>query len=941
MSGAPPGRELFGRDEQITLVRSVIARPGAGFRIVLLTGQAGIGKTAIWEAGVTDAEQRGHAVLQTRACESEARLSHGGLGDLLEHIGPEVLAQLAPPQRRAVDAALLRDESGPVDPRALGAGFLAIIRVLAAAGGVLVAIDDDQWLDAASTAAVAYALRRLRDEQVTVLLTRRTGGPGAAYGGDGLAPHLADLRAEVTAEELPPLHPDAIRRLVDDGLPARLAQRVYELSSGNPFFALEIARALRRTDHPIGAGDELPLPSSLHALVSGRLAAASPAARRAVLVTSLVGNPRLGLIREVLRRDGADRTGSDDGGVEDAAAAGLLVVRGDHVRLAHPLLGAVARAEAPPADRRHLHRILAGTVVDAEERAQHAAFGAIPPDPAIADELARVAEATVDRGGMRATAELSEQAWRFTPRTDPRHDERLVATAERYYWAGQHETGAALLAPHLAALPPGPLRARARLHHSQMAAAELSPEQYEEVLAEADPRLRAETLAHRANAGVAYGIVPVSQGLRWTAEAADITAGLDDPAARAQAVSEAGWMEALLGIDPEPRLATMDPSTLPDLPLHDQGDRVRAVRAMWRGEVGRAQRLLDALQQLAREREEDLSATIFTLHRFETAIRVGDWIDAARILSELADGEALILPAEVLWRARGAVAAGTGDRALADEALRQVEVLAADPAAGPVFWHQLESRRTAGQAALFDGDAETAAALLSRVAADAADGEYLDPGVFPAVPDLIEALVKAGRLDEARDVLKKLDDTAAELDHPWARAGAARARGILLSAGVSTAKAADAAGGQDAAEAALTDALGRYGELGLPFDEARTVVALGTLRRRQRRFREARALLQDAAERFERLGAVGLAAAARAEAGRVGGRVAERAETAGGLTATEQQVVDLVVAGCTNRQAADRLFISVSAVEAHLTRVYAKLGVTSRTQLVRHLSRPA
>ncbi|GHJ47153.1 transcriptional regulator [Catellatospora sp. TT07R-123] len=939
MSGASTGRELFGRDEQITVVRSAITRQAAGFQVVLLTGQAGIGKTAIWEAGVTDAEQRGHAVLQTRACESEARLSHGGLGDLLEHIGPDVLAELAPPQRRAVDAALLRDDSGPIDPRALGAGLLAIVRTLAARGGVLIAIDDDQWLDAASTAAVAYALRRLRDEHVTVLLTRRT-EPGAAYGGDGLAPHLGDLRAESATEELPPLRPEAIRSLLDRRVPTHLAQRVYELSHGNPFFALEIAQALRRSEHPIGAGDELPLPSSLQALVSARLAAASPAARRAVLVTSLVGNPRLGLIREVLTRDDPDRTGPDDG-LDDATAAGLLVVRGDHVRLGHPLIGAVARAETPPSQSRHLHRIIADTAVDAEERARHAAFGAIPPDAAIADELARVADATIDRGGMRAAAELAEQAWRFTPRSDPRHDERLLAAVDRYFWAGLHDTGAALLAPQLPALPPGPLRARARLLLSQLTGIELSPEQYEEVLAEADPRLRAQVLAHRANAGVAFGIVPVSQGLRWTAEAADITGGLDDPAARAQAVSEAGWMEVLLGIDPEPRFATMDASTLTELALHDQGDRIRAVRAMWRGEMSRAQRLLEGLQQLARERGEELSLVIFSLHLFEAAIRVGDWTAAARIQQELVDEGSAFLPPEVLWRIRAAVAAGTGDRGLAAEALREVDQVAAQPDAGPVFWHHLETRRTAGQAALFDGDAETAVALLSQVAADAADGEYLDPGAFPVVPDLIEALVKAGRLEEARDTLKRLEETAAELDHPWARAGAARARGILLSAVVATAKAsADAAGGDAAAEAALGDALDRYRKLGLPFDEARTLVALGTLRRRQRRFREARTLLQDAAERFERLGAAGLAGATRAEAGRVGGRVPERAETAGGLTATEQQVVDLVVAGCTNRQAADRLFISVSAVEAHLTRVYAKLGVSSRTQLVRNLSRP-
>ncbi|MEV0457803.1 helix-turn-helix transcriptional regulator [Catellatospora methionotrophica] len=933
MSGAPPRRELFGREEQVTAIRSAISRPEPGFRAVLLTGQAGIGKTAIWECGVQDAEDLGQTVLQTRACESEARLSHGGLSDLLEYVDTDLLAGLAAPQHRAVQAALLRDESGPIDPRALGAGLLAILRELAATGPVLLAVDDDQWLDDASAAAVTYALRRLRGEHVTALLTRRTGQPGAPYGSDGIAPHLADLRARVDSIELSPLRPDMIRRLIDRPLPPRLAHRVYELSSGNPFFALEIAEALRRADRPIAPGDELPVPTSLHALVSARLTAASAGARRAVLVTSLVSNPRLGLVRDVLSRDDTARGTPADGDPEDAVAEGLLVIRGDHIHLAHPLIGAVARAEALPSYRRHLHRMLADATGDIEEQVRHRALGTIPPDADLADELARVADKTVDRGGMRAAAELSEQAWRFTPQGDPNRDERLLTAADRFTWAGQVEAGMALLTPQVPALPPGALRARARLRVSQLMSVGISPAHYEEMLAEADPRLRAEILAHRANDGVADGSVPVSQALRWTVEAVGITSGLDDRAAYARAVSEAAWMGALLGIDPEPRLAVLGDETLADIALYDQGGRVRATRALWRGEIARARRLLADLRALAREREEDFSVAIFTLHLFETAIRVGDWVEADRLRGELAD----VIPPLILCRLRASVAAGAGDRAAVTEQMRRFGELATASTQETVFWHLLEIRRAAGQAALFDGDADTAVELLSSVAADAAAGDFRDPGVFPAAPDLVEALVKAGRLDEAADALQRLAALAAELDHPWASAGAARARGILLSAS-GTARPAMGSADDDAAEAALTEAIERYRALGLPFDEARTLVALGTLRRRQRRFREARALLQDAAVRFDGLGALGLARATRAEISRVGGRTPAEPVGASGLTATEQQVVDLVVAGCTNRQTAERLFVSISAVEAHLTRIYAKFGVTSRTQLVRHLA---
>jgi DNA-binding CsgD family transcriptional regulator len=937
----PADRELFGRDEQIAIVHSAIERDGDEFRAVVLTGQAGIGKTAIWESGLAAAISRRYPILQTRAAESEARLSHGGLSDLLEHVPADALDRLPPPLRRAVDAALLRADSGPNDPRALGAAFLAIVRDLCAGGRILIAIDDDQWLDEASTAAAMYALRRLRDEPVTLLLTRRTDQPGSPYGTEGLVPGLVGLPTRARVVDLTPLRPDAIRRLVGRPLPPRLARRVYDMSGGNPFFALEIADALRRADHTVGPGDELPVPTSLHALISARLDATSPGVRLAVLVTSLVNSPRLALIRDVLARE--DHGGSSDDDLDRAVGAGLVVVRGEHVRLAHPLIGAVARAETPAGHLRRLHRAVADTIADIEERAWHRALGATPPNAAIADELVHAADVTADRGGMRAAAELSEQAWRFTPPDDPRRDERLIAAANRHYSSGRHDAGAALLTPQLALLPPGPVRARASFLAAQMRYATMSSAQYDTALAEADPRLRAEILAVRATSAVHTGTVPVSHTLPWVDEAVEITAGVADPAARIRVVTVAAWMDALLGDDPEPRLAVLAvlaAETRPDVALHDQSGRLRALRAMWRGDVGRAREILNDLQNQARERGEEWSVITFAVHLFETAIRVGDWNAAARARDDfLALAGPAALGAEYVLRTQGAVAAGTGDRVLAEESMRLIEEMTAASAtersdALPLFWHDMETRRTAGQAALFDGDAETAAALLAGVVADAAAAEYRDPGVFPAGPDLVEALVKAGRLDDARDALRRFEQIAVEQDHPWALAGASRARGILLSVSAGT----PATENDGAAEAAFTAALDGFRNLDLPFDEARTVAALGTLRRRQRRYREARALLEDAAERYERLGALGLARGTREEAVRAGRPAAESGTAPGELTATERQVVDLVVAGCTNRQAADRLFISVSAVEAHLTRVYAKLGVASRTQMIRKLS---
>ncbi|MGH2859101.1 MAG: helix-turn-helix transcriptional regulator, partial [Solirubrobacteraceae bacterium] len=245
-------------------------------------------------------------------------------------------------------------------------------------------------------------------------------------------------------------------------------------------------------------------------------------------------------------------------------------------------------------------------------------------------------------------------------------------------------------------------------------------------------------------------------------------------------------------------------------------------------------------------------------------------------------------------------------------------------ASGGAAWQELEALRALGIAALLAGEPEAATVSLREVWERTGEAGVADPGAFPVAPDLVAALSAAGAVAEARRVAERLAALAESQDHPWGRAAAARARGLILIAEGDAAAAAEA----------LADARGRFEALEMRFAAARCELSLGTALRRLRRLREARDALAHAAARFDRLGSPGWAALARAETARVGGR-----RSAGGsLTPTEARVAELVGHGLANKQVAAELVVTVGAVEAHLTRIFAKLGVRSRTELARRLA---
>jgi DNA-binding CsgD family transcriptional regulator len=242
-----------------------------------------------------------------------------------------------------------------------------------------------------------------------------------------------------------------------------------------------------------------------------------------------------------------------------------------------------------------------------------------------------------------------------------------------------------------------------------------------------------------------------------------------------------------------------------------------------------------------------------------------------------------------------------------------------------VRWDILEASRARGVAALLAHEPARAVESLREVWAHTEREGVEEPGVFPVAPELVEALIELGEHGEAQAVAERLAKLATEQEHPWGLATAKRCAALLRLASPLY---------DEEAAAELAEAAAAYGELGLRFDRARSVLSLGRAQRRLRKWGAARRSLEEAAAAFDEIGSSGWAEAARSELTRVGAR---RPPLAGELTKTEQRVAELAAAGLANKQIAQDLFVSVKTVEAHLSHAYTKLGIRSRAQLARRL----
>jgi hypothetical protein len=447
---------VIGRDEELGSVEAFLAGVEQGPVALVLSGEAGIGKTMLWEAGAADAERRFGRVLSHRSVEAEALLSFAGLSDLLSPVFDEVAPELAPLRRRALEVALLLVEPGEEasDPRAIGLALLDVLQVLAERGPVVVALDDVQWLDPASAGVLQIALRRLRDERVGVLATlRKVPGVAAPFELEYAFPGERLQRLSLGPLSLAALHHLLKARLALELTRPELT-RVQEATAGNPFFALELGRELVRTNTRPAAGQALHVPDSLRELLGGRLAQLPGELLDVLLQVAALARPTV----EVVAAAHGDRE-QVRAALEAAVREGVVELSDSRVRFTHPLLASICYEQAPIWKRRAVHRALAGAVTDVEERARHLAQAAEGHDATVAGELEAAAEQAASRGATAAAAELSELAAELTPADPVLSRQRRLRAASLHRLAGESERAAAMLEQLLSEVPPGGERA--------------------------------------------------------------------------------------------------------------------------------------------------------------------------------------------------------------------------------------------------------------------------------------------------------------------------------------------------------------------------------------------------------------------------------------------------------------------------------------------------
>jgi DNA-binding CsgD family transcriptional regulator len=905
---------VIGREPELAVLEDFLDRD-TPWLALLLTGGPGIGKTALWERGLCLARDRSIRVLAARPSGAEAELSFAGLFDLLEGIDIGSVGGLPVPQRRALEAALLRAEPMDAAPErfAIAAGFLSVLRSLAASEPLLVAVDDLQWLDAASAEVLSFADRRAQGERFQFLFSRRS---GSATGVEGSLGPTALHTAEVG-----PLSHSATRRLLAQRLgltlPPRTLRRLFDATQGNPLLALELGRALA-AGRPWPIGAEPPVADLAGNPFGVRVAQLPGPARRALLVMALSGHLSLPKLMAV----------ADPAAVEELVAAGLLVSDGERVRLAHPLLAVAARRHSRIEERQALHLALADVAGDETLRARHLALSAPGQDAELAGIVAAAATAVSRRGAAHDAAELAEHALRLTPPSVAEHPGRLLALAECLVKLGELSRVTELLGPGIGELPAGELRARAHLLLGESADLSSHEAHLELALANAgtDAALRATALATKSLLLALVRVDRIAEAEALAVEALRLARPAGGEAAR-HAQQSLTWAR-ILGGYPVRELAERLPGVAGDSSLYEISlDRPAAAQLAFCGRVGEARPLLRRAFVVAEERGETLFGSVLTLHLCELELRAGELRETSRLLDEWAESGTIEGLEPEHARCSSLLAALRGQP---DEMERWATAALAHAPNGDIWdnWDELEILRARGVAALFAQEPERAATALGQVWDHTLRAGVADPGAFPVAPDLVEALVWLDRTAEANAVIDRLLETAERRDHPWARVTAGRCAAVALLA----------SGYDERAAARLAEAAAGYGELGLRFDRARSLLWLGRAARRARKRTAARRALEAASAEFGALGSPGWAGQAQDELDLLG---TKGAAPPGELTAAEQRVVDLAASGLSNKQIARRLFVAVHTVEVHLAHSYAKLGVQSRAQLASRLAPPA
>lgn len=901
-------RELVGRDRELELVAGALADARSGrARRLLFVGEPGIGKSALLDR-VGDAAAS-FTVLRAVATEAEADLGYATLFALVRPLSGRFPA-LPEGQRRALGVAL---ELGSVagDSRfAVAAALLNLLAAEAEETPVLIVLDDVQWIDDASVDAISFACARLGADAVAVV----------AAGRPGTAERLAGARCEV--HELKPLQVDDSKRLLErvtGGLGSQVRDRVVAAAHGNPLALIELSgrltEAQRSGREPVP--DELTAGDVLRRAFAGGVDSLPERSRIALLVVAL------GSVDDPARVAAAlSAAGVSAADLDAADVAGLVEVSAGRVALRHPLVGSAVAASASPAETRLVHAAVADVLPVGELRARHLAAATAGVDEDVAAELERAAARAVPAS---AASLLSRSADLSTSSAEA--DRRRLEAAEAAWLAGLAPLARSLSERVIEAAQSDRLRARALHLRGQIAHQTEPASRARSFLLEAVSlageleraevvRMLADAVASCMYAGDTPGALALAERLASVAEA---DGGVEEFWSSLQ-LGTALYLSGR-GADGERHVRrAIDLVRAADVLREDPRHLGSAAMAPgWVDEFELGRELGDQAISLARE--------LGALNSLPTSLKFRAWADydlghwdaalagaseAVEIAREIGQSSQLCANLGIV----AAVLAGRGDEpgcvAAVSEAMSLAEELELE-------WHRSSLFGWKGLLELGFGRHEAAVEHLLPAVEILERLGNLNAREEP-FSDLIEALTRSGRVDDARVRLSVYEEMASAEALPGPLGTAARLRGLLAPDDVF----------EDDLRASLELLAGER-----PFSVARTHLCLGERLRRSGERRRARAELEAALELFERLGARPWEERCRRELV-ASGRKLRRIDpsTREELTPQELQVALQVARGLTNREVAQALFLSPKTVEFHLTRIYRKLDLHARAELV-------